>query len=139
MPRKMFTFAFVVVLASASLAEAGLFGGCGRGAAGRRGLFGRRAAVAAPYGQVGYSATTYSSYGYTAPVVGYSATYSYGASCSGGSCAVSLPAPATYVAPVAPTPQIEGFTFPSKSLPLPSDRRTEAPWLKAPAAPVSPF
>jgi hypothetical protein len=149
MPRKILALALVALLASASLAEAGLFGGCGGGAAGRRGLFGRRGAyAAAPCGQAGFSASaSYSACGASA---GYSASYysatSYGAACGVsapatttyqygyGASSFTFPAPATYVAPVVTaSPQsasIEGWRVPSKSVPIPNDHRSDAPWLK---------
>jgi hypothetical protein len=109
MLRKILALSLVALLASASFAEAGL---CGRGFA-RRGLFGRRAVAAAPCGQAGYSASYYSQ-----SSCGQSITTTYGTS------SITLPAPATYVAPVVTaTPQV-----PAKSLPIPNDRRTPSPF-----------
>jgi hypothetical protein len=136
MLRKILALSFVALLASASLAEAGLFGGCGGAAAGRRGMFGRRAAyAAAPCGQAGfsasasyYSATSYGAACYSTPVSSYQFQY------QATSVAPYLPAPATYVAPaVTASPQsvsLEGWKAPSKTLPIPSDHRSNAPWLK---------
>lgn len=144
----------LALVLTANTANAGLFGGCGRG-----GLFGRnrQGAGSCGGGAAAFQQTASFSYTYAqggvyqapAPVTYVPATYYYAApqaACGAGAYQTSssvtyLPATQTssYTYTTAASPPVPSKVMPSAQQPdtsddAPNDRRTDAPWLKAPAA-----